>query len=363
MTQNSKVQERLSPVHVDGSLGEGGGQVLRTSLSLSVLTGKPISLTNIRARRSKPGLMPQHLKAVEAAGAVGLARIEGARIGSQSLLFEPHGIRSGELHLDIGTAGSTSLVLQTILAPLSFAGMPSSLTLLGGTHVPWSPCFHYLELHWASFMRRIGFDLRLELDLAGFYPRGGGRVLAAIHPAAKLSPLRVSERGALKRIRGISAVANLDRQVAERQRRRALSRLASRCREIEIEISDIPSPSKGTFLLILAEFEHSQCCYCGLGARGKPAERVADEAVDELISFLATDGAIDPYLADQLILPLALAEGDSELRTAKVTRHLLTNAEIVKMFLPAEIEIGGEPGKPGRVRIGGVNFSIRGPGA
>lgn len=342
-------------VFIDGSLGEGGGQVLRSALSLAVLTGTPVRLENIRARRSKPGLMPQHLKAVEAAGAVGMARIDGAMLGSASLLFEPHGIRAGDFQFDIGTAGSTSLVLQTVFVPLSFSPSSSTVVLTGGTHVPRSPCFHYLDLHWAKFMRRAGYDGRLELERAGFYPRGGGRVCAAISPAGKLSPLWLTERGELKRIWGISAVANLGRQVAERQRRRALERLAGRCRELEIEVRELAARSPGTMLLLAAEFEQSQSCCVALGERGKPAERVAEEAADELLSFLDGDAAIDPYLADQLILPLAVAKGKSALRTAKVTGHLLTSAAVVKAFLPAQIEIQGQPDGPGLIRITGVD--------
>lgn len=341
---------------IDGSLGEGGGQVLRSSLALALITGKSFAMKNIRQRRAKPGLMAQHLKAVDAAGAVGIARVEGARLHSQDLLFEPTGIRSGEFHFDIGTAGSTSLVLQTILLPLSFAGAQSTVTLVGGTHVPWSPCFHYLDLHWLHYMRQIGFHGRLELETAGFYPRGGGRVRAVVEPSSTFAPLRVTDRGPLKRIRGISAVANLHAAVAERQKQRAVERLREVSDSIEIEMLQLPAPSKGTFLLLLAEFEKAQCCFYALGAIRKSAERVADEAVAELLDFLGTDGSVDHYLADQLVLPLALASGTSELRTSRVTQHLTTNAEIVQMFLPVAIEIHGEIGNPGLIRVGGAKL-------
>lgn len=338
-------------IHVDGARGEGGGQVLRSALALSILTGKAMRVTNIRARRPKPGLMAQHLKAVEAAAAVAQAAVDGARLGSQTLTFEPRGIRHGDFHFDIGTAGAASLVVQTVVVPLSAAGGASSLTVTGGTHVPWSPCFDYLDLHWLRYMRRIGFDIDLTLDVAGFYPRGGGRVRAGVRPATALSPLRLIERGNLQRIRGISGVANLDVSVGERQRRQALLRLAGRSADVAIQVVRLPAHSPGTVLLLLAEFEGSQCCYFALGARGKPAERVADEAADALDAFLATDAAVDEHLADQLILPLAGAGGVSELRTAKVTQHLLTNAEVVRMFLPVEITVRGEIGAPGALRI------------
>lgn len=340
-----------SLLSIDGSLGEGGGQVLRTSLALALITGRPFTLTNIRSRRSKPGLMAQHLKAVEAAAEIGKARVEGAVLGSQSLVFEPVGLSSGDFHFDIGTAGSTSLVLQTILPPLSFASARSTITLIGGTHVSWSPCFHFLEMHWLHYVRKIGFDIRLQLEAAGFYPRGGGHVVASVQPVSRLSPLCLTSRGALKKIRGVSAVANLNDSIAERQRVQAIRRLKDVSGAIEISTLRLPSPSRGSLLLLLAEFENSQCCFYGLGALGKPAERVADEAADELLGFLATDGVIDPYLADQLVLPLALATGVSEIRTSQVTQHLTTNAEIVKMFLPVSIEIDGQIGQPALIRF------------
>lgn len=348
-------------VHINGSLGEGGGQVLRTALSLSILTGRAVSLTKIRARRAKPGLRAQHLKAVEAAAAVSHARVRGAAIGSDALVFEPQKIHAGFYSFDIGTAGSTSLVLQTILLPLAFARGPSSVVLTGGTHVPWSPCFHYLDRQWLPFLRRIGFRADFALEQAGFYPRGGGRIRATIDPlpwpTPALAPLHVVDRGALLAVRGISAVAGLDRSIAERQRRRALDRLAGLRRETAIEILDLSAASPGTFLLLVAEFERSQACYCGLGARGKPAEQVADEAADGLFLLLAGDGAVDPWLADQLILPLALAAGESELRTAAVTGHLLTVTRVVQSFLPVKLEIAGEHGRPGTIRIRGTDFS------
>ena len=353
------LHQSMDAIQIDGSLGEGGGQVLRTSLALSLITGKSFRMDHIRARRPKPGMMPQHLKAVEAAAAVGRAHTEGASWGSQRLIFEPSGIWPGEFSFEIGTAGATALVLQTVLIPLSFAGAGSRITLTGGTHVPWSPCFHYLDLHWVRYMSRIGFDIRLEMELAGFYPQGCGKVHATVQPTRQLSPLCVTERGDFRRIRGISAVANLDSSVAERQRRRALSRLAEQSLDATIETVRMPSRFRGTMLLLIAEFESSQCCFYGLGALGKPAERVADEAVDGMLAFLATDGAIDQYLADQLVLPLSLTAGISELHTSEVTTHLVTNAEIVRLFLPVQIEIAGEIGRPGSIRIESGGFLRR----
>jgi len=363
-------------IEIDGSLGEGGGQVLRSALTLSLLTRQPVRLTNIRGRRPKPGLQPQHLTAVKAAAAISSATVTGAALDSQELTFAPADVRACDYRFDIGTAGSTSLVLQTIYLPLALASTagaglppappseitptagaglpttpPSEITLIGGTHVPWSPSFHYLDLQWRPYVVRLGLRIGLELELAGFYPQGNGQVQARIERVERITGLHLTERGALKGIHGISAVANLDKSIAERQRAQAMRRLQGRHNRLEIELLDLPSRVKGTFLLLLAEFKHGSACYVGLGAPGKRAEQVADEACLWLERFLATNGALDEYLADQLLLPLAFAEGPSELRTAKVTPHLLTNAEIIRAFGAAEIEIAGETGKPGLVRV------------
>jgi RNA 3'-terminal phosphate cyclase (ATP) len=334
-------------LEIDGALGEGGGQVLRSALALSLLTQTPFRLINIRARRPKPGLRAQHLKAVEAAMEIGAARVEGAALGSSQLVFVPRRIRCGDFRFDIGTAGSTSLVLQTVLLPLCRAGGASHLTITGGTHVPWSPCFDYLQLQWLPYMREIGLCAEARLERAGFYPRGGGRIAAIIQPSAAWRPLHLMERGTLKVIRGTSAVAQLDVRIAERQRRQALTRLHGR--PVRIDVVNLPSGSPGAMLLLLAQFEYAQACYFALGARGKPAERVADEAVDALEQFLATDGAIDQYLADQLIVPLAFTGDISELRTSRVTQDLITNCDVVKRFLAADIRIDGKLGQPGLV--------------
>ncbi|HXV21194.1 MAG TPA: RNA 3'-terminal phosphate cyclase [Desulfuromonadales bacterium] len=338
---------------IDGAAGEGGGQVLRSALTLSLLTGTPFKIVHIRARRHKPGLMAQHLQAVAAAAAVGSARVEGAHPGSTTLVFVPTTIRPGHYRFEIGTAGSTSLVLQTVLLPLVFARGPSTIEITGGTHVAWSPCFHYLDLHWLPYLREMGLAVELALVRAGFYPRGGGQVTARIRPAEILRGLSLVERGRLRRIFCLSAVGNLEQSVAERQSCAALPRLAGLTAQVESRNISLPSVGKGTVCLILAEFERTRCCYYALGERGKPAERVAEEAVDAFLAFLDTDGAIDEFLADQLLLPLALAQGASELRTARVSQHLLTNAEVIRRFLSARIEIIGSPGKAGLVRVQG----------
>lgn len=338
-------------IEIDGAKGEGGGQILRSALTLSLLTHKPFRLVNVRAKRSKPGLRPQHLQAVHAAARLGNAKVAGATLGSLTLQFDPGQIRPGDYTFDIGTAGATTLVLQTVYLPLVVTDAPSVVTIKGGTHVPMSPCFHYLDLHWRRFLEKAGVNLTLVMKRAGFYPPGGGIIQATIHPAPAIKPLQLTERGRLLRIQGLSAVANLGNRVAERQRDQALKRLAGYGERCDIAIEQLSASSKGTVLLLLADFEHTQACFFALGALGKPAEQVADEAVEALFAFLHTDGAIEPFLTDQLLLPLALAKGESVLTISRVTRHLVTNADVIRSFIRVELDIQGELGKSGRVRI------------
>lgn len=336
---------------IDGSLGEGGGQVLRTALTLAALTETPIRLINIRARRSKPGLQAQHLAAVRAAAAICAGELRGAELHSTELEFRPGTVRAGRYRFSIETAGSSCLVLQTVALPLALAQGTSTVTVRGGTHVPWSPSYHYLERQWLPHLQAMGLRLRLTLNAAGFYPRGGGELLASIRGVESVQPLERSQRGELLHIRGLSGAANLDLDIARRQKLQALRRLEPLCRDTKIEILDTPSPVKGTFILLWAEFSNGQAACGALGAPGKRAELVADEAADELQACLDSGAAMDAHLADQLLLPLALAQGESLLSTSRVSSHLLTNAQVIRLFLPVRIEIEGEEGQPGKVWI------------
>lgn len=347
-------------LEIDASFGEGGGQVLRSALALSIITQTPMRLTNVRARRPQPGLKPQHLKAVEAAAQISAARVEGANLASQTLEFEPTGLIGGSYVFDIGTAGSVSLLLQTLYLPLSFAAGPSRLSLAGGTHVPWSPCCHYLLWHWLPCLAEAGYHLECRLERAGFYPRGGGLLHADIVPTRHLRPLRLTERGRLLRIRGLSAVGRLDRSIAERQRSQAVDRLRRLGVPLEIEVDEVTAGSPGTFIVLQAEFEGGRCCASGLGVLHKRAEKVADEAADELLADIAAGGAIDAWLADQLLLPLAFADGESAFSVCRISQHLRTNAELLGYFLPVRVGIEGETGARGRLVIEGTKFAMPG---
>ncbi|HPD14616.1 MAG TPA: RNA 3'-terminal phosphate cyclase [Planctomycetota bacterium] len=339
-------------VRIDGSEGESGGQMLRTALALSMVTGRPFEIVNIRARRQKPGLRPQHLACVKAAAKISSAAAEGAALGSRALRFEPGAVRPGTYDFVIKSAGSTSLVLHTLYLPLALAGARSVLTISGGTHVPFSPSFHFLLHQWAVLMRRLGLDVELTMARAGYYPEGGGAIRAKVFPAGRVRPLVLGPRGALERLEGISLASGLARSVAERQRQQALARLEAEGLAAGIELAEAPSSGKGTSLFLLSTYQGGgRAAADALGALGKRAETVADEACDQLLAFLRTRGAVDAHCADQLLLPLALATGPSEFPVPAVTSHLLTNAQVIQRFVPALLSIDGEPGGEGTVRV------------
>jgi len=341
----------MNKIVIDGSVGEGGGQILRTSLTLSLLTKKALRIYNIRSKRSSPGLKQQHLTALKAAAEISNAQVEGDFPGSQEVLFVPGEVKPGKYNFKIPTAGSTTLVMQTIFMPLSSASRASHVSIIGGTHVPWSPPYHYLEWHWLPWMERIGYPGKIELHKCGFYPAGGGRLSCAVLPAESIKPLQMTARSKLIQIRGISAASNLPRDIPNRQRLRFVSRLGSSYPLNDIRSAVLPGQGKGTFLTVLLEFEKTTACFTSLGEKGKRAEIVADELVKQVEEYLNTPGCVDLYLPDQLLIPLSFANGQSSIQTPKITLHLITNAEIIQQFLPVRIFIEGARGKPGKVMI------------
>jgi RNA 3'-terminal phosphate cyclase (ATP) len=345
---------------INGAYGEGGGQVLRTSLTLSALLGEPIRIENIRAKRRKPGLQAQHLTGVWAIAQVCDAELEGAELGSLALTLKPQSPpRSGEYAFDVaearkgGSAGATSLVFQTLLLPLAFAPGQSHLTLHGGTHVAWSPPFHYLKHVYLPTLARMGLEARVEVEKWGWYPIGGGQMTATIRgqEESHLSGLNLVERGELKRLWGISATSNLPAHIGQRQKKRAEGYLRKRGFAPQIEIVDAPSPGQGTVVFLVAEYEHTAAGFSSLGRRGKPAEKVAEEACREFIAYHQSGACLDKHLADQLILPLALASGPSAFTTCEITQHLLTNVWVVEQFLDVRFVVEGEAGQTGKVHL------------
>jgi RNA 3'-terminal phosphate cyclase (ATP) len=347
---------------IDGSYGEGGGQVLRTTLALSAITGQPVRIEQIRAGRRKPGLRPQHLTAVRALAKVCDAELEGASLNAQVLTFVPRArLKAGAYTFDVaqaakgGSAGSVSLLFQAVLLPLALAEGTSQITLRGGTHVAWSPPFDYLKRVYLPTLARTGIEAKVNIRRWGWYPIGGGEMQAAVQGRSGVAPgsLDLDRRGELLRVRGLSASSNLPKHIRERQERAALQSLRSHGVNARVDVVDAPSKGQGTVVFVWAQFENVLAGFTSLGERGKPAERVAEEAVQELLEFLPGDGTVDKHLADQMVLPLVLAKGTSRVTTTAVTGHLLTNAWVVNRFFPGSVRVEGGEGQPGTCTISG----------
>ena len=349
---------------LDGSTGEGGGQILRTALPLSAITGKSFAIHRIRANRIKPGLRPQHREAVKAAARLCAAEVEGAEVGSDRLVFRPTTrVSPGEHVFDIGTAGSTPLLFQTVCWPLALAGVASHLTLRGGTHHQYSPTFHDLALVWAPAVARLGFQFEVALQAAAFYPEGAGEITAVVRPAHAMPPLDLRHRGTLEQVEVVAMVGGLSFAVAERLAERALRKL----RDIGVaaDATRVPIPARrsaGSHLLLVASFERTRAGFGALGDRGQTPDRAADEAVSACARFLRGGAAVDGHLGDQLLLPAAILAARlvppppgivpvTRYTVSAVTKHLLTSAEVVKRFLDVEISIFGREEEEGEVRV------------
>ncbi len=341
-------------LRIDGAQGEGGGQVLRTALVLSATGAIPLEIYSIRAHRKIPGLQPQHLTAVAALQRICDASLEGGSPGSQRLTFAPRSIRSGEYRFDVGTAGSVGLVLQAVLVPLALASGPSRVTLTGGTHVPWSPPAEYLARILLPTLAAMGIQATLSVERWGFYPKGGGKVVVTVAGGAVLSPITLIGKPGPVRVRGTSGVANLPGHIAARQRDRALERLRGAGVSVRIDVEEGEAAGPGSYLFLEADRGGVLAGFSALGERGKPAEQVADEAVDALLEFLRGEYGCDPHLADQLTVPMALAGGTSRLTTSRVSRHLLTTLGIVQQVLGCPVQVSGEEGQAGTVTIEGL---------
>ncbi|HKQ50436.1 MAG TPA: RNA 3'-terminal phosphate cyclase [Phycisphaerae bacterium] len=316
---------------IDGSYGEGGGQILRSSLALSMVTGTPFRIEKIRANREKPGLMRQHLTAVNAATKVCDAQVDGAAIGSQALSFTPGKVRGGDFAFSIGTAGSTTLVLQTVLLPLLLADEPSRLTLEGGTHNPFAPPFDFLAKAYLPLVNRMGPTVRASLERPGFYPAGGGRITIEIAPAKRLNGFDLLERGELRDRKARAIVSNLPRHIAERETKVFAKRLNWPTDQIEaVEVAGSPGP--GNIVTIELAFEHVGEVFTGFGEVGRPAEAVAMLAVQQYQRYIKSSAPAGEYLTDQLMLPFAIA-GNGSFRSIGLSRHSQTHLELIQSFL------------------------------
>jgi RNA 3'-terminal phosphate cyclase (ATP) len=336
-------------IDIDGSSGEGGGQIIRTSLALSLVTGKAFRVERVRARREKPGLQRQHLTAVTAAAEVGRARVEGAHVGAREFSFEPGEVAPGDYTFSIGTAGSTTLVLQTVLPPLMIAGGPSLLTLEGGTHNVHAPPFDFIQKSFLPLVNRTGPKVSAELARYGFYPPGGGRFQVLIEPAAGRRRLDLDERGGIRRRLARALVVKIPPAVAERELAVVRERLGWSGDELRVETS-ANALSPGNVLTLEVETEHLTELFTGVGERGVRAEIVAERACDEMQGYLDSGAPVGEHLADQLLIPLALGAGGSYV-TGPPSPHTTTNIEIIKNFLDVEITAAQLSAKQWRIEV------------
>jgi RNA 3'-terminal phosphate cyclase (ATP) len=331
-------------IRIDGSSGEGGGQILRSSLSLSLATGKAFRIENIRAKRERPGLLRQHLTAVLAASEIGEAEVEGAALGSMTLTFIPGTVKSGKHRFVIGTAGSSTLVFQTILPALMMNAGPSSITIEGGTHNQAAPPFDFLEKCFLPIINRLGPKVSVNLQRYGFYPAGGGCFTATVEPCERLSVIDLTERGDITRRSVLAIVANLSPAIARREIDTAAHLLnwEKECMQI-VETRNSVGPGNVVMIEVGTSTGMTEL-FCGFGRLGASAESVATEAVKEARSYIASEAAVGEHLADQLLLPFALA-GGGVFTASKLNRHARTNMDVVSTFLPVRFEIHEESGR------------------
>ena len=322
-------------IELDGSSGEGGGQILRTALTLSMITGQPFRIKNIRVNRARPGLMRQHLVAVQAAASVCSADVNGAAVGAPLLEFVPGKIEGGHFKFAIGSAGSCTLVLQTLLPALLYAGTPSVVRISGGTHNPMAPPLHFLQRSYGRILAQMGASLELELHRFGFYPVGGGAVTASVQPCPHLIPVDLMSRGELVSAYAESFIAGVPLSVAQRE----LECVGHDLEWDESQLRTCPLPADegpGNALLLTLEHANVTEVFSGFGEKTVRAESVARSALQELHHYVSSGAAVGEHLADQIMLPFALA-GAGRFTTNRVSQHALTNAATIERFLPVTI--------------------------
>ena len=345
-------------IDIDGSYGEGGGQVLRTALSWAALLATPLRVRNIRAGRKKPGLAAQHMTGARAVAEICHGELSGCEFGSQELVLAPGVIRGGQFRFDVAdvrpSAGSTSLILQAVLPLLLQAPTPSRVIIRGGTNVAWSPTAEYLEYVLLPAIARLGACVDVDRTIGGWYPRGGGEIVVGVEPlTGALQPVKMADRQDLQRLLLVSTVSEgLPGHILGRQIAGALRELG----EVPVEIEQVllrPGGGPGTTALVAGEFTSGRGGYSALGRKGFPAERVGAEAGREFRRFLDSGAGVDEYLADQLLVYLALCDGTSEFTTPRITEHLRTVAWVIRQFWPVRIEFGERQAGASSVRVWG----------
>ncbi|MCE5214684.1 MAG: RNA 3'-terminal phosphate cyclase [Methanobacterium sp.] len=329
-------------IEIDGSYGEGGGALLRISAALSAITGRSIKVTNIRVRRPKPGLMPQHLTTLLSMAQLCQACHDGLRLGSTEIIFQPQEIVGGDYEVDIGTAGSVTLALQCLMIPAAFASTPVNLTLKGGTDVPWSPPVDYFIKVTLPILKSLGYESPAHLIQRGHYPRGGGVLKVEINPINKIKPFKLIDLE-FDKIKGISHAVKLPRHVAERQAKKAAETLHENDLIADIEIQNSNRAlGAGSGIVLWTEGKY-RIGASALGKPGKRAELVGEEAAQELLYHLSRNAALDRYMGDQIIPYMALA-GNSQVKTAELTQHTCTNIHVAEILTGKKFQVEGELG-------------------
>lgn len=342
-------------ITIDGSYGEGGGQIIRTSVALAAITNKPVEIANIRAKRSKPGLQAQHLTSVKAAATLCNAKLFGAKLGSQWIRFEPQGLAAdGDFRFDVGTAGATGLVAQTILVPMSHMSNSVRAEIRGGTHVPMAPPADYIAAVYTPILKRMGVEANVVMQRAGFFPKGGGEIRLEVSGRPTV-PIDMTERGRLKSLTIYVTTAGLPDHVAERGVEAMLKPLKDYGVPILPVMQRLESHGAGAAILLVADCENGIGGWVGLGERGKPMERVAAEAVRGFQKWHKTAAAVDAHLADQLVLPSALILGEGRWTTPEITEHLRTVLFVTEQFLPITYALIENADGSGLVTLTGAN--------
>jgi len=346
-------------IEVDGSYGEGGGQVLRTAVALAVVLSKEIHVFNVRAGRAEPGLRPQHMTGVKAASELCSGHLEGLGVGSSEFVFKPGKLRAGTFRFDVGTAGSVTLVLQTLMPILAFAPGAVELEIAGGTDVKWSPPIDYIRLVTLPILEKIGYRGHLETVRRGHYPKGGGLIRFSTEGPSKLQPLTDYKSGSISRIHGISHATALPSHVAERQATSAKkwleeARLPSPSIDVEV-VDDRSQLSPGSGIVLSAEGQNGIILGSdALGERGRPAEEVGSTAAKILVEEISSGAVLDRHMGDMIVPYLVLADAISEVSLSRVTQHTWTNASVAEWLTGTRLDLEGEIDQPGKLRVKGI---------
>jgi len=346
-------------IEVPGDILEGGGQILRTSVSLAALLKTEVTIRNVRAKRTPPGFRPQHVTGVSTVAAISKADVEGLQVGSTTLRFSPRERAGGDHRFDVGTAGSITLVLQALMPVSAFTDKPVRITIVGGTDVRWSPSVDYLRLVTLPNLALTGYNATLTVEQRGHYPKGGGRVTFTATPVKHLNPLTLEGRGVVKRVQGISHCVNLPRHVAERQAQAAERVLKPALGDVAIDVEAGAGPGPGSGITLAAVPDSGTVLGSdSLGERGKPAEKVGEEAAFKLLEEVNSGMALDRHMGDAVVPYLAVAKGKSTVTVSRITLHTVTNIRVIELIAGVRFSSDETLDKPGRISVEGLGLTI-----